>query len=74
MSNLFETAMAVQLGMMLAQNNVGPAKHYPYDGISLDPDVDPNLPPREYMDKIVECLVNQKPAPDIPEKKHWWQK
>lgn len=68
MSSFFETAMAVQLGMMMAQDydseKVHPSEYDPED---LLPNVDASLPPDQYMEELIAFL--SKPLLTKEEKK-----
>ena len=68
MSSCFETAMAVQLGMMWAQNcNTKKVHPSEYDPEDLLPNVDASLPPDQYMEELMAFL--SKPLLTKEEKK-----
>ena len=68
MINFFETAMAVQLGIMMSQNQTSERVHpSEYDPEDLIPNIDPDLPPDQYMKELTEFLC--KPLLTKEEKK-----
>ena len=70
MSSFFETAMAVQLGMMMAnQQSYQKIEPSPYDDRELAPQIDSSLPADEYQRALTEWLVTKKRPEDYPLKK-----
>ena len=70
MSDFFETALAVQLGMQMAnQQSYQKIEPFPYDDRELAPQIDPSLTGYEYLMALTDWLVTKKKPEDYPLKK-----
>lgn len=70
MSSFFETAMAVQLGMMWAnQQSYQKIEPNEYDDRELVPQIDLDLPVHECYMQLIHTLAHRKTPEDYPLKK-----
>ena len=70
MSSFFETAMAVQLGMMMAnQQSYQKIEPNEYDDRELVPQIDLDLPVHECYMQLIHTLAHRKTPEDYPLKK-----
>lgn len=70
MSSFFETAMAVQLGMMMAnQQSYQKIEPSEYDDRELAPQIDRSMSVHDQLMQLTDMLINRKRPEDYPLKK-----
>ena len=70
MGDFFETALAVQLGMQMAnQQSYQKIEPSPYDDRELAPQIDLDLPTHDCFMQMIDMLINRKNPEDYPLKK-----